>query len=1322
MVMKSFSSIDDLSLDSNFVLQLYVKLLELMQKDLDVTRDGASAVEKFDYSIMMAIKPLLPFAFHTLQDVRNAMINLVLKLFEMRTILFSPHKEDELLTLFDLMRLSLQGILYESSEKLKKGYLRTWKKGVEFLHDRGLLSNVQECGKRLDLCNLVQEVMNPNRAATPLLFISFQEDRQDGYGEDPYHFIECTLETASIQSRLYQRIRYLSKAMAYMMVLETRYYLPIFDTVAAQKGHFHKMICYNVILEKYVRYSKGRTCTEAEQYVNNQVRDSKLVNEFDSIFTKLDDLLADLSQKGFQYTKSNNSSPETLEACLAISQKVKQIMALERTEKANATVQLLNSETVLYASRLSTNIAEAAQQVVAMLDVLRKEIDNLKRAIHKFAAYVSAEVFCQTSIFPPKLNRLIKPLLTSLQTDDIPFIYKKSAKFLVKISHLLERTAKVATFEKLFSAITTIYNDEKTGNKDNNRSVNAAEFVIRFMNSYQERLFQLHGGFLLNKLRLPGCNAGRGVIEKLLFNSLVFENLTETQLSGGKYELSEIQKSLVALGFRQEFLELRGIDDDRAMGPGAVVVEEDHVVEAQRTLRCLVRYLTVVTKKFPKFTLVNNAEQIYMLKDRNKKVFLLFLDVLLTHAETHFIDYCALFLLPLIKIMNEGLDLEIRNSATKCFCKLVELAPLDDNEIMEVSILGLTTNFKGDYMKGKELLKKLLMNQATERFEMNVTVNAELRSYQQEAVSWLYFLYQYNFNGVLCDEMGLGKTLQTICILASVKNDLQKTGLYPSLREHFALVVCPATLTNHWQAEIKKFCPYSTLRSQIYSGGQQPRISNGSMDVDVTIISYQKLCKSIKYLKEQNFHYIVLDEGHLIKNKNSQVFAAVKNIKAPHKLILTGTPIHNNISELWPLFEFLMPGLLGTDKDFNNLYGKYLNPKVGNVFTDFKTDFKNIEKAEKTLELLQKRIHPFILRRVKKDVLKDLPDKIIQDYICEMSQVQDDIYKEFEERYNLDESIEGQLASSEDSGRPHNLKNILNILRLLNHPLLVQSQIKDPTSIHEEVLDISPKLVGIRDILIQCDIISPDSIDGVNQSNGSSAKSTSDNGSNNSRDKAEENDRLSIKISKTKVLIFTQRKEMLYIIKEYLLDMHHPEVSYMMLHGGIPNDKRHQVVNDFNASPDVDILLLTTRVGSLGLNLSSANIVIMVDHNWNPVVDMQAMDRCHRIGQKKVVNVYRILIKDSIEERVMNLQVFKTKLNENVIKTTNPETHSAHYASSFLDNFAEMIKANKDHNEAKAKKKEQQERMSMGGGPSGVPGLARELTDLWDDEYEEFDQ
>jgi len=580
--------------------------------------------------------------------------------------------------------------------------------------------------------------------------------------------------------------------------------------------------------------------------------------------------------------------------------------------------------------------------------------------------------------------------------------------------------------------------------------------------------------------------------------------------------------------------------------------------------------------------------------------------------EDGILPYVVFLIVPVLGRMSDS-DNDIRLLATTSFATLVKLVPLEAG-IPDPP--GLSPELLKGRDRERKFIAQMLDVHKVEPFEIPVAIKAELRSYQQEGVNWLAFLNRYHLHGVLCDDMGLGKTLQTLCIVASDHHmraeEYAKTQA-PDVRRLPSLIVCPPTLSGHWQQEIKTYAPFLTALAYVGPPSDRTRLRSQLGKTDIVITSYDICRNDVDVLAPLSWNYCVLDEGHLIKNPRAKTTIAVKRLISNHRLILSGTPIQNNVLELWSLFDFLMPGFLGTEKVFLDRFAK---PIAASRFS--KSSSKEQEAGALAIEALHKQVLPFLLRRLKEEVLNDLPPKILQNYYCDLSELQKKLFEDFtkKERKTLADSA----GSSDKEAKQHIFQALQYMRKLCNSPaLVVKEGHKQYDSIqrqlanqHSNIRDLAhaPKLTALRDLLVDCGIGTETSTEGELTTESSY-------------------------VSQHRALIFCQMKEMLDMVQNDVLKKLLPSVQFLRLDGSVEANKRQNIVNQFNTDPSYDVLLLTTSVGGLGLNLTGADTVIFVEHDWNPQKDLQAMDRAHRIGQKKVVNVYRLITRGTLEEKIM---------------------------------------------------------------------------------------
>lgn len=446
-------------------------------------------------------------------------------------------------------------------------------------------------------------------------------------------------------------------------------------------------------------------------------------------------------------------------------------------------------------------------------------------------------------------------------------------------------------------------------------------------------------------------------------------------------------------------------------------------------------------------------------------------------------------------------------------------------------------------------------------------LKAELRPYQTQGFHWLWFLYSYGLNGILADDMGLGKTLQTLVLLQKAK---EVDGPKPSL------IICPTSVVFNWVNETKRFTP--DLKIIDLTGpnryGQYKKIN----DADVVITSYALVRRDINALKGYAFRHVILDESQNIKNYESQTAQASKDLQCNHRLALSGTPIENRISELWSVFDFLMPTFL---YDIDEFKYKYIVP----------IEEKGNRDAERRL---RKQVFPFILRRLKRDVAKDLPPKVENVAYCELSEKQQELYLEILEKTR--DKVFAEVAEKGVAG----------------------SQ-----------MSIFSALLRLRQICCHPQLLGEDLSHGVNESGKFEAL----------QDMVEE-----IVSEGHRILIFSQFVEMLKLMRPWL---ERKGIRYEYLTGETKN--REEIVTRFNRDDEIPVFLISLKAGGTGLNLTGADYVIHYDPWWNPAAEDQATDRAHRIGQTKSVFVYRLIAKGTVEEKIMKLKERKRDLVDSII-------------------------------------------------------------------------
>ncbi|KAL0211758.1 hypothetical protein RCL1_005384 [Eukaryota sp. TZLM3-RCL] len=587
----------------------------------------------------------------------------------------------------------------------------------------------------------------------------------------------------------------------------------------------------------------------------------------------------------------------------------------------------------------------------------------------------------------------------------------------------------------------------------------------------------------------------------------------------------------------------------------------------------------------------------------NSLYFLIFAEIFESNSTLFLFFVPSLLIQALSHVSSSAVVL--RTCSNICFSKAFRLISLVSRDVLNFVDLNekLSKMIDHDFNFLSELLD--IRNFQLSKFDdtFQVKNGVQLRPYQREGIIWLNFLRKFKLHGILADDMGLGKTIQALFAVFFSFNE--KSNPVASL------IVCPSSLLNHWHRECllvaPELNPIIISKSRVFS-------TKECAHNWLVITSYDVIRADCARFSSIKFDYVVLDEGHLIQNSNSQLFKSVKSLDGNHRLILTGTPIQNHVLDLWSLFDFLMPGFLGSKRIFGANFSRPIlalrdssSPKV-------------VEKAAIALNNLHKQLLPFILRRQKSDVLKCLPPKIITDIYCSLTLEQKNLLAEIDTNTSLSKSARDNSE-----------------LKIVSFPTLVDQL--GPAFSYQH----SGKMIALFDLLQQC---------------GFSATDTAEQNIDN--------------MGKRKILLFVQNSFTLTLIERLVLSFFH-HLTYLRMDNSVLPADRQALVDKFNTNSDVDMFLLTTSVGSLGLNLQSADTVVMFEHSWNPQEDLQAMDRAHRIGQTRVVNVYRLIMLDSLEEKVMSYQQFKLHI-ANVVVSHENVSMSSMDTSTMLQTFGSSVR------------------------------------------------
>ncbi|CAB4256680.1 similar to Saccharomyces cerevisiae YBR245C ISW1 Member of the imitation-switch (ISWI) class of ATP-dependent chromatin remodeling complexes [Maudiozyma barnettii] len=484
-------------------------------------------------------------------------------------------------------------------------------------------------------------------------------------------------------------------------------------------------------------------------------------------------------------------------------------------------------------------------------------------------------------------------------------------------------------------------------------------------------------------------------------------------------------------------------------------------------------------------------------------------------------------------------------------------------------------------------------------------VDGNLRPYQIQGLNWLVSLHKSGLAGILADEMGLGKTLQTISFLGYLRYIEKVRGPF--------LVIAPKSTLNNWLREINKWTP--EVNAFILQGDKDERaklVSNTLMECkfDIVVASYEIIIREKAAFRKFDWQYIVIDEAHRIKNEESMLSHVLREFTSRNRLLITGTPLQNNLHELWALLNFLLPDIFADSQDFD----------------DWFSSESSEEEKDKIVKQLHTVLQPFLLRRIKNEVETSLLPKQELNLYVGMSSMQKKWYRKILEK-DLD-AVNGANGNKESKTRLLNI--VMQLRKCCNHPYLFDGAEPGPPYTTDEHLVFNSAKLLVLDKLLR-----------------------------------------RLKKEGSRVLIFSQMSRVLDILEDYC---YLRDFNYCRIDGSTAHEDRIEAIDDYNA-PDSDkfLFLLTTRAGGLGINLTSADIVVLFDSDWNPQADLQAMDRAHRIGQKKQVKVFRFVTDNSVEEKILERATQKLRLDQLVIQQNKPLTNKNKDKNNGKDALLSMI-------------------------------------------------
>ncbi len=484
-----------------------------------------------------------------------------------------------------------------------------------------------------------------------------------------------------------------------------------------------------------------------------------------------------------------------------------------------------------------------------------------------------------------------------------------------------------------------------------------------------------------------------------------------------------------------------------------------------------------------------------------------------------------------------------------------EISSLFEKEVLSKEVQNEIATYSSRFLKAKKIPE----------VSVPAELKAELRDYQHDGLNWLNFLDEFNFGGCLADDMGLGKTIQIIAFILSQR---EKRGHTTNL------IIVPTSLLFNWQEELSRFAP--SIKVLLHYGPDRTKATSHMHEYEVILTTYGMLLSDVRFLKNFHFNYIFLDESQTIKNPNSERYKAARLLQSRNRIVLTGTPVENSTFDLYSQLSFACPGLLGSKQYFKDIYAIPID---------------KFEYSKRALELQQK-IKPFILRRTKKQVAKELPEKTETVIFCEMNAEQRRIYDAYEKE--LREFIAANDDDELNKNSMHVLTGLTRLRQICNSPVLIKEGYSGEHAVKIEIL--MEQILG--------------------------------------------------KSNDHKILVFSQFVGMLDLIKAEL-ERHAIRFEYLT---GQTKDRGEKVTH-FQENKEVRVFLISLKAGGVGLNLTQADYIYLVDPWWNPAIENQAIDRSYRIGQTKNVIAVRMICSNTVEEKILTLQKKKKQLAQDLLKT-----------------------------------------------------------------------
>ncbi|KAI7887472.1 hypothetical protein K492DRAFT_212215 [Lichtheimia hyalospora FSU 10163] len=762
-------------------------------------------------------------------------------------------------------------------------------------------------------------------------------------------------------------------------------------------------------------------------------------------------------------------------------------------------------------------------------------------------------------------HRLVIPSITSAGMDPHSMITERERRIKTHVQYRISELEKLPSNLIMSSPDIGSSSNDDTTTRSNSKLKAVIELkALRLLNRQRKLRQEIIGG--LDRSTMLATS-----VDRLAYRRMKKQSLREARMTEKLERQQRIERDQ-----RERQTRLESLQKVCDHGRNLLATRRAWQAKQSKLGRAVLQYHQHIQKEEEKKQERISRERIRALKNDDEEAYMKLIDEAKDTRLTQLLRQTGVFLESLTKSVVEQQH-EI--------VQLGEYTPLPQEKDEDETEEGES---KVDYFQVTHRIKE-------EVSQPTILKGGTLKEYQLKGLQWMVSLYNNNLNGILADEMGLGKTIQTISLITYIIEKKKQNG-------PFLIVVPLSTLTN-WALEFSKWAP--DVKMIVYKGPPNVR---KALQADIRFGEFQVLLTTFEYiikdrpiLSKIRWLHLIIDEGHRMKNTNSRLVQVLRQFyHTRYRLILTGTPLQNNLPELWALLNFILPKIFKSVKSFE----EWFNTPFNNQGVQDRISL-NEEEQLLIIKRLHKVLRPFLLRRLKKDVESELPDKVERVIKCKLSALQTKLYSQMKKSGIL-YTASGEKGKTGIKG----LNNtIMQLRKICNHPFVFE-EVENEVNPHQQSDDLLFRVSGKFELL----------------------------------------DRMLPKLKATghRVLIFFQMTQIMTIMEDYL---HYRGFQYLRLDGSTKADDRSDLLHKFNA-PDSPyfVFLLSTRAGGLGLNLQAADTVIIFDSDWNPHQDLQAQDRAHRIGQTKEVRIFRLISTNSIEENILARANYKLDIDGKVIQ------------------------------------------------------------------------